>query len=113
MLKTKSEKFLKTRHSIIPKPSSSVRRILEISTYAKEDEIILDFFAGSGTTAQAVLELNAQDGGNRKFILVQLPEPTGAKIFPPSRTSPRSASAASSKNYPQPRRKNRTLTHRN
>ena len=44
--------------------------------------IILDFFAGSGTTAQAVLELNAQDGGNRKFILVQLPEPTGRKDFP-------------------------------
>jgi len=65
-----------------PKPSSYVRRILEISTYAKEDEIILDFFAGSGTTAQAVLELNAQDGGNRKFILVQLPEPTGRKDFP-------------------------------
>ena len=64
-----------------PKPSSYVRRILEISTYAKEDEIILDFFAGSGTTAQAVLELNAQDGGNRKFILVQLPEPTGRKDF--------------------------------
>jgi len=65
-----------------PKPSSYVRRILEISTYAKEDEIILDFFAGSGTTAQAVLELNAQDGGNRKFILVQLPEPTERKDFP-------------------------------
>ena len=43
------------------------------------DNIVLDFFAGSGTTAQAVLELNNQDGGNRKFILVQLPEPTDAK----------------------------------
>jgi len=64
-----------------PKPSSFVRRILEVSTYAKEDEIILDFFAGSGTTAQAVLESNAQDGGNRKFILVQLPEPTGRNDF--------------------------------
>jgi adenine-specific DNA-methyltransferase len=39
-------------------------------------DIVLDFFAGSGTTAHAVLDLNAQDGGNRKFILVQLPEPT-------------------------------------
>jgi adenine-specific DNA-methyltransferase len=63
-----------------PKPSSFIRRIMEISTYAKEDDIILDFFAGSGTTAQAVLELNAQEG-NRKFILVQLPEPTGRKDF--------------------------------
>ena len=40
-----------------------------------ENDIILDFFAGSGTTAQAVLELNKEDGGNRKFILVQMPEP--------------------------------------
>jgi adenine-specific DNA-methyltransferase len=44
--------------------------------------LILDFFAGSGTTAQAVLELNAQDGGNREFILVQLPEPTERQEFP-------------------------------
>ncbi len=44
--------------------------------------IILDFFAGSGTTAQAVLELNAKDGGNRKFILVQLPEKTDNPKFP-------------------------------
>jgi adenine-specific DNA-methyltransferase len=55
---------------------------LEISTVSSGDDLILDFFAGSGTTAQAVLELNAQDGGNRKFILVQLPEPTGHKDFP-------------------------------
>ena len=46
------------------------------------NDLILDFFAGSGTTAQAVLELNAQDGGNRKFILVQLPELTERKDFP-------------------------------
>jgi adenine-specific DNA-methyltransferase len=47
-----------------------------------KNEIVLDFVAGSGTTAQAVLELNAQDGGNRKFILVQLPEPTGREDYP-------------------------------
>lgn len=41
----------------------------------KEDDIILDFFAGSGTTAQSVMELNAKDGQNRRFVLVQLPEP--------------------------------------
>jgi len=41
-----------------------------------KDGVILDFFAGSGTTAQAVMELNKEDGGNRKFILVQLPEKT-------------------------------------
>ncbi len=55
---------------------------MEVSTYAKEDDIVLDFFAGSGTTAQAVLELNAKDSGDRKFILVQLPEPTERKDFP-------------------------------
>jgi adenine-specific DNA-methyltransferase len=42
----------------------------------RKDSIILDYFAGSGTTAQAVLELNEEDGGNRQFVLVQMPEPT-------------------------------------
>lgn len=42
----------------------------------EDDDIILDFFAGSGTTAQAVMEMNKNDGGNRQFILVQLPERT-------------------------------------
>ena len=63
-----------------PKPVGLVTRCLTLSSGS--DDIILDFFGGSGTTAQAVLELNAQDGGNRKFILVQLPEPTGRKDFP-------------------------------
>jgi len=57
-----------------PKPSLLIKRLLEIG--AKNDSIVLDFFAGSGTTAHAVLAQNAEDGGNRKFILVQLPEPT-------------------------------------
>jgi adenine-specific DNA-methyltransferase len=43
---------------------------------SRKDSVVLDFFAGSGTTAQAVLEQNALDGGDRKFIAVQLPEPT-------------------------------------
>jgi len=62
-----------------PKPSGLIKKCINIG--AELDDIILDFFGGSGTTAQAVLELNAQDGGNRKFILVQLPEPTGRKDF--------------------------------
>ncbi|HEC1758271.1 TPA: site-specific DNA-methyltransferase [Campylobacter lari] len=57
-----------------PKPVKLIYKILEIITTEKKDDIILDFFAGSGTTAQAVMELNAQDNGNRKFILVQLDE---------------------------------------
>ena len=64
-----------------PKPCGCCGEV-GIGTYTKPDDIVLDFFAGSGTTAQAVLELNAQDGGNRKFILVQLPEPTDRKDFP-------------------------------
>jgi len=52
-----------------PKPLSLLARILEIST--DEDSIILDSFAGSGTTGHAVLALNKKDGGNRKFILVE------------------------------------------
>jgi adenine-specific DNA-methyltransferase len=63
-----------------PKPSKLIRRLLQIST--RPDDIVLDFFAGSGTTAHAVLDLNQQDGGNRKFILVQLPEPTDRADYP-------------------------------
>lgn len=57
-----------------PKPIKLLKRILEISSNPTENDIILDFFAGSGTTAHAVMEQNAQDNGNRKFILVQLDE---------------------------------------
>lgn len=53
-----------------PKPSRLVERILQIASY--KDSIILDCFAGSGTTAHAVLNLNKQDSGNRKFILVEM-----------------------------------------
>jgi adenine-specific DNA-methyltransferase len=54
--------------------------MLEIATSGSD--IVLDFFAGSGTTAQAVLDLNSRDGCDRKFILVQLPEPTVLDDFP-------------------------------
>ena len=56
-----------------PKPVSLLRRIIHISN-AGEGDIVLDFFAGSGTTGHAVLEANAEDGLNRKFVLVQFPE---------------------------------------
>jgi adenine-specific DNA-methyltransferase len=62
-----------------PKP---VPLLKELVQYCSDDVIVLDFFAGSGTTAHAVLDLNKQDGGNRKFILVQLPEPTGREDYP-------------------------------
>ncbi|MBX2079499.1 site-specific DNA-methyltransferase [Campylobacter peloridis] len=57
-----------------PKPVELVKLMLKISSVSNQNDIILDFFAGSGTTAQAVMELNAEDNGNRKFILVQLDE---------------------------------------
>lgn len=65
-----------------PKPTALIKKILRLATKTGGSDLILDFFAGSGTTAQAVLELNLEDGGNRKFILVQLPEPTGRADFP-------------------------------
>lgn len=62
-----------------PKPTRLIDRILRLSTQSNEKHIVMDFFAGSATTAQSVLELNAEDGGNRQFVLVQLPEPTDPK----------------------------------
>jgi adenine-specific DNA-methyltransferase len=60
-----------------PKPHRLIKRMLGLATTAgTADELVLDFFAGSGSTAHAVLEQNRDDGGNRRFILVQLPEPT-------------------------------------
>ena len=55
-----------------PKPTVLIKRILQLAT--DKNSIVLDSFAGSGTTAHAVLDLNKEDGGSRKFILVQLPE---------------------------------------
>lgn len=57
-----------------PKPVELIKQLLEIGS--KKDSIILDFFSGSATTAHAVMQLNAEDGGNRKFIMVQLNELT-------------------------------------
>ena len=57
-----------------PKPTRVIKRLLQVCTTPNSEDIILDFFAGSGTTAHAVMAQNAGDGGNRRFILVQLPE---------------------------------------
>ncbi len=55
-----------------PKPLGLIKHVITFDT--KDNDIILDFFSGSATTAHAVMQLNAEDGGNRKFICVQLPE---------------------------------------
>lgn len=60
-----------------PKPTRLIRQTLKLST--DDNDIILDFFAGSGTTAHSAMKLNAEDGGNRRCISVQLPEPCDEK----------------------------------
>ena len=60
-----------------PKPTALLQHLLRMGT--QKDSVILDFFSGSATTAHAVMQLNAEDGGNRKFIMVQLPEETAEK----------------------------------
>lgn len=60
-----------------PKPVGLLTKALTISSH--QDSVILDFFSGSATTAHAVMKLNAEDGGKRRFIMVQLPEPTDEK----------------------------------
>ena len=59
------------------KPIPYIERMLQLST--EKSDIVLDFFSGSGTTAHAVMQLNAEDGGNRQWICVQLPEQTSEK----------------------------------
>ena len=60
-----------------PKPTRLIEKILRIAS--EKDSLILDFFSGSATTAHATMKLNAEDGGQRKFIMVQLPELTATK----------------------------------
>ena len=83
-----------------PKSVNLVLRAIKLIAKTDKNSIILDFFSGSATTAHAVMQLNAEDGGNRKFIMVQLPEKcdeqseaykAGYKTFA---KSARSASAA-------------------
>lgn len=67
-----------------PKPDDLVKSFVEMPTNNDKNSIILDFFAGSGTTAHAVMQKNAEDGGNRKFILVQLDEKIDEKKSKPA-----------------------------
>lgn len=69
-----AEMFEGKKYFDYPKPIDLIKRC--ISLYADSDSLILDFFSGSATTAHAVMQLNAEDGGKRKYICVQLPEAT-------------------------------------
>jgi adenine-specific DNA-methyltransferase len=62
-----------------PKPVRLIAHMLKIGTDPSSGDVVLDFFAGSSSTAQGLLELNNADGGNRHFVMVQLPEPTSEK----------------------------------
>lgn len=62
-----------------PKPIELITRMLKLVTFNFKDSIVLDFFSGSSTTAHAVMQLNAEDGGKRKSIMVQIPEETDEK----------------------------------
>lgn len=64
-----------------PKPIALLKYLLAVGTARDTEDIVLDFFAGTGSTAHAVLQKNREDGGNRRFILVQLPEPTNRPDF--------------------------------
>lgn len=65
-----------------PKPSQFIRKLIDIGSSSDNSDLILDFFAGSGSTAHAVLAANNEDNGNRRFILVQLPEKTENPQYP-------------------------------
>lgn len=72
--------FAGTKIFTNPKPDTLIHFIIQQCTYNSDDiNIVLDFFSGSATTAHAVMQLNAEDGGNRRFIMVQLPEPCAEK----------------------------------
>ena len=71
------EALFEKRYFDFPKPVSWIKSLLSIG--ADKDSLIFDFFSGSGTTAHAVMQLNAEDNGNRHFICVQLPEVTDEK----------------------------------
>ncbi len=70
------DELIKGRVFDAPKPVGLIKQIAELVTNADSEDLVLDFYSGSGTTAQAVLELNGIKGGNRRFICIQLPQPT-------------------------------------
>ena len=63
-----------------PKPVRLIKYMIDLATQPDQSHLVLDFFAGSGTTAQAVMEANAADGGDRRFICAQLPEPVSPSV---------------------------------
>jgi len=73
------QKLMNDKSFDTPKPIELIIRMLKLTTFDDSEAIILDFFSGSATTAHAVMQLNSEDGGDRKYICVQIPEPTDEK----------------------------------
>ena len=71
-----------------PKPVKLLKKLIQFGVGPKDNEIVMDFFCGSGTTGQAVMELNKENNKNNKFILVQLPEDQGNRTIKLSRIEP-------------------------
>ncbi|MBK8464363.1 MAG: site-specific DNA-methyltransferase [Chloracidobacterium sp.] len=69
-----SELFGKKKIFSYPKPTTLLTRLIQYGIYHEKDQVIFDFFSGSATTAHAAMQLNAEDGGNRQFIMIQWPE---------------------------------------
>ena len=73
--------LLDGKHFDYPKPLGLIKSLVNIGSDSDSDSIVLDFFAGSGTTGHAVVAANASDGGNRRYIMVQLPETVKSDQF--------------------------------
>lgn len=67
---------------VTPKPCRLIERMAQLCTNTKTGDIVLDFFAGSGSAGEAIFKLNLEDAGNRRFVLVQLPQKTGSSDHP-------------------------------
>ncbi|KPH71348.1 MULTISPECIES: site-specific DNA-methyltransferase [Bacillaceae] len=76
---TRLKKIMETGVFDSPKPVDLIYRMLKLFVTFDKDALVLDFFSGSATTAQAVMQINQEDNGRRKFIMVQLPESTDEK----------------------------------
>lgn len=73
------DELFKKRAFDFPKPTKLIETFITIGSNKNEDDVVLDFFSGSATTAHSIMKLNSEDNGNRKFIMVQLPEETDEK----------------------------------
>ena len=82
-----------------PKPTSLIKYLINMKSFEKKDCIVMDFFAGSSTTADAVMQLNTEDKGNRQYIMMQLPEQTFSEKSDGTRVARKGSEAAYNAGY--------------